>query len=338
MERVILQLAACQQESGCRVSILALRGGALEEEARERRVNFRVLSGGIPRRAIQTLQYFRTENPEIVHVHNPTSLHYAVLSKLVSRPAIVMTLHGDMHARIGTQLEWFLTDAIVAVSRAAKQAVRLPASAGSVTVIHNGIEPRSGVSISKEAARQGLANAEDFVGIIVARVDGHKGHRTLLHSFTLIRDAGLNVKLLIVGDGQDLESMQKLAAELRLSSEMVQFLGRRSDIDNLLAASDFFVLPSDTEGLPLSVLEAMSHGLPIIATHVGGLPELIDHGHHGLLVPPGNPHALFAAIHQLESDRELRRALGEATRSRARSEFSLIATVEQYQRLYESIS
>ena len=91
--------------------------------------------------------------------------------------------------------------------------------------------------------------------------------------------------VLVAGDGPERDALEQQAKALSLDDRAVRFLGARTDVDDLLCAADFFVLPSDTEGLPLSVLEAMSHGLPIVASRVGGIPELIDDNTHGLLVP-----------------------------------------------------
>src|SRR5690349_19749323 len=104
MERMLLQLSTAQQEAGHKVSVLALRAGALEQEAAERSIRAKVLAGGGGRlgRSLEALRFFWEENPDIVHVHNPTSLQYAVLSKFVSQPAIIVTIHGDQdtHARL----------------------------------------------------------------------------------------------------------------------------------------------------------------------------------------------------------------------------------------------
>jgi len=108
-------------------------------------------------------------------------------------------------------------------------------------------------------------------------------------------------------------------------------------VPQLLEAADFFVLPSDTEGLPLSVLEAMAHGLPIIASRVGGIPELIDDEKEGLLVEPGDADALSTAIQRLWRDRALCHRLGEAARLRAASHFSIAETTEKYEQLYNRV-
>lgn len=336
MERVVLQLAAAQQHAGHRVALIALRGGLLEKEAGERRLTAHVLSGGRLRRGFQTVESFLRWRPDIVHVHNPTSLHYAVLSKLVSRAAIVVTLHSDRntHARLGTTFEWRLASAVVAVSAAAAETHQLEESRIPFSVVHNGIALPD-VCGSRGSVRAELEWTDEVIGIIVARIDGRKGHRVLLDALDEVRQSEPHVRLLVAGDGQDRAALERLTDEKGLR-HMVRFLGNRSDVDALLDASDFFVLPSDREGLPLSVLEAMAHGLPIIASGVGGIPEVVEHRKEGLLVRPGDPSELAAAIRQLASSEHLRRSLGAAAKERARRQFSLTATVQNYQRIYEN--
>jgi len=336
MERVVLQLAAAQQQAGHRVALIAMRGGLLEREAEQRGVAAQVLSGGRFGRGLQTLKSFLKFQPDIVHVHNPTSLHYAVLSKFVSRAAIVVTLHSDRntHARLGTKFEWRLANAVVAVSAAAADTHQLQDSRIPFSVIHNGIALPDARG-SRAAVRAELGWTDNLIGIIVARIDGRKGHRILLDALEQLQHSQPHVRLLVVGDGKERASLEQLADEKGLRPKVVRFLGNRSDVDALLDASDFFVLPSDREGLPLSVLEAMAHGLAVIASGVGGIPEVVGHMKEGLLVPPGDPHALAAAIEQLASNEPLRENLGAAAKERARAQFSLAATVQNYQRIYE---
>jgi glycosyltransferase involved in cell wall biosynthesis len=338
MERMLLQLAAEQQEAGDRVSVLALRGGALEQEASARSLRVRVLHSGRLSRGMQAVGFFLRERPQIVHVHNPTSLHYAVLSKLVSRNRIIVTLHGDQdtHARLGSALEWRLTGSAVIVSHAAGKTLQLSKHAGKFVVVHNGIRPLQGHTHADGDARDELpVPAGALVGVMVARIDGRKGHTTLLHALARLRDCGANVCVWVVGDGSERQNAERLSSELGLTSDSVRFLGRRSDIDRLLAAADFFVLPSDIEGLPMSILEAMTHALPIVASNVGGVPELIDDGRHGLLVPAGDAASLAGAIKRLRDDPGLRRQLGEAARHRASTDFSMSEMKRKYDLLYD---
>jgi glycosyltransferase involved in cell wall biosynthesis len=140
--------------------------------------------------------------------------------------------------------------------------------------------------------------------------------------------------LLIAGDGAKRPEYEALTRELGLTDEWVRFLGFRSDAPDLLGAADLFLLPSLTEGLPLSVLEAMTHGLPVIATPVGGVPEVVLPGRTGVLVPVEDVEALAGAIATMIQDRATRARLGEAGRERARGEFSFSRMVARYDALY----
>src|SRR5204863_7471061 len=130
------------------------------------------------------------------------------------------------------------------------------------------------------------------------------------------------ITLLVAGDGDERERVERRARELALPADRVRFLGFRRDVPRLLAASDFFVLPSRTEGLPLCLLEAMAQGLPAIATPVGGVPEVIEEGITGLLTPVEDPAALAEAIRRLAAEPALRARMGAAAQRRAAEEFS----------------
>ena len=252
----------------------------------------------------------------------------------MSHAAVVVTIHGETQDRIGSAFEWSLVSAVGVVSHAAFLNLRVPCAREKLSVVHNGIAPVAYSRTKREAARGDLAVSGRFVGVIVARLSGLKGHATLLRSLNRLRAEGIDLTLLIAGDGAQRSELEREARDLSLDDRIVRFLGARSDVEHLLRAADFFVLPSDTEGLPLSVLEAMAHGLPIVASNVGGIPELIDDGKEGLLIPPADPVALAAAIRRLSDDPELGRKLGDAARARASGEFSLATTIRNYDQLY----
>src|SRR5436190_5219410 len=199
MERMLLQLSTAQQEAGHKVSVLALRAGALEQEAADRSIRAKVLSGGRGRlgQSLEALRYFREERPDVVHVHNPRSLQYAVLSKLVSRAVIVVTIHGDQdtHARLGSSFEWGLTSAAVIVSHAAGKTLQLPSRAGPLTVVHNGIGAAAANERQRADTRAELSAGDSCGGIMVARIDGRKGHATLLKSLRHLDARGSTLKL-----------------------------------------------------------------------------------------------------------------------------------------------
>lgn len=336
MEQVVLRLAMAQKAAGHCVGILAIRGGPLEQEIVRHGLQVTVLGSGRLMRGLRAVRYFHSVRPDVIHVHNPTSLHYAVLSRLVAHPALVLTVHGETHARRGTALEWRLVQAVAVVSHAALGTLRLPCNPRKFSVIHNGIAPENDSTEMREAARADLRVGDRVVGAIVARLSGRKGHATLLQSMAMLRDDGVAPLILVVGDGPERGQLEQQAKELRLDASRVRFLGARSDVERVLRAADFFVLPSDTEGLPLSVLEAMAHELPIVASRVGGIPEIIETNEQGLLVPPGDPAALAEAIRRVVEDPALRRSLAAAARTRVNTEFSIAKTVENYDRLYRT--
>src|SRR5205085_2214403 len=202
MEQVVLRLACAQKEAGHRVSVVALKGGPLERAFSAAGVPVEILRSGKAGRAMGALRSFRAKKLDVIHAHNPTSLHYAALSKLVSRAPLIVTIHGDQdtHARLGSALEWRLAAAVVVVSHAAMRRLRLPCAAEKLSVVHNGVPSTGPAGMGREALRRDLGAGEAFLGTMVARIDGNKGHGTLLHGICLLRNAGMKVMVLVVGD------------------------------------------------------------------------------------------------------------------------------------------
>jgi len=337
MEHFVLRLAEAQRRRGHDARVVALQGGPLEEHAArmnvpttvlgEKRAALRAVKGAI------ALGRFR---PQIIHAHNPTSLHYAVIGKLVSQGRLLITDHAQTRGivRVPRAFEWLLTDAVVAVSRDTARKSGAAPFIGEILVFHNGIDITA-PKRSRAEVRAELGLAEDtVVGLNVAGFVPVKAHDVLVRAAARLRDAGGRATMLLAGDGPERAAMEKLAASLELGPEFVRFLGFRSDVTDLLGAVDFFVLASRDEGLPLSVLEAMAQKLPVIATPVGGNPELVSEGEHGLLVPVNDEGALAEAIRRLADDAALRRRLGEAGRRRVEEEFSFEGMTQKYEDLY----
>lgn len=336
MEHFVLRLAAEQRRLGHAASVLALNGGPLAEHAQRSGVPVRVLSGrSALARVLETMAHLGALRPRVVHPHNPSSLHYAVLGKGITGAKLVLTYHGRglREARIPGPGEWRRTDAVVSVSAGAVEQLPEAVPSRRVTVIRNGVVPTP-PSRPRAALRRELGLDDGLVGIMVARLDGLKGHDTLVRALARVRDLGRRVTLLVAGDGAERPRIETLARELALGPGWVRFLGFRTDVADLLAASDFFLLPSVTEGLPLSLLEAMSQGLPALATPVGGIPEVIRDGEHGFLVPVHGDAELAAAMLRLLDDPALLRTLGARARRRAQEEFSFERMTREYLELY----
>jgi glycosyltransferase involved in cell wall biosynthesis len=174
------------------------------------------------------------------------------------------------------------------------------------------------------------------IAISVARLSAEKDFPTLLRSIALAIREVPDLQLKLVGDGSERTTLERLTRELGITS-CVEFLGERNDVPHLLAQAGFFVSSSLTEGISLTLLEAMAVGLPVVATAVGGNPEIVEQGVTGHLVAPSDPEALASAIVRICRDEERWPALALAARNRVAEHFEVRRMVSEYERLYREL-
>lgn len=204
-----------------------------------------------------------------------------------------------------------------------------------IKVIYNGIDTdRFSEAISNQNANLSSIRRDSVLVAVVANMYSPlKGHSCLIAAAKdLCRDFP-QVRFVLIGDGVERLKLEQSVEEMALQKQVL-FLGSREDVPELLASCDLFVLPSESEGLPNAVLEAMAAGLPVIATSVGGVPEVIEHEVTGLLVPAGEPAALSKAILRLLRDEGLRHRLGRAGRERVARDFSFDRVITVLKSLY----
>jgi glycosyltransferase involved in cell wall biosynthesis len=163
-----------------------------------------------------------------------------------------------------------------------------------------------------------------------------KGYDVLLRALALLAKEGVRSELLLAGEGPQRGELETLAAELGLT-ESVRFLGHVADVPSLFASAHVVVHPSYSEALSNSILEAMGEGIPVIATRVGGSPEMVEDGNTGLLVPPGCPTSIMQALQKLLADSDLRTRLGSAGLTFVRKNCSIDKNVRQYEDIYLSL-
>jgi glycosyltransferase involved in cell wall biosynthesis len=211
-----------------------------------------------------------------------------------------------------------------------------------VRVIHNGAHPHEPVR-GRAAVREELGlSAEDEVVVIAAMLRPEKAHDVAIEALARLADQRPHLRLLVVGGGPTDDpagtrpQLERQAERLGVAAR-VRFAGRRGDVSDVVAACDVALLPSAGENLPLAVLEYMEAGTPVVATTVGGVPELIDDGVHGLLVPPGDPVAMAEAIDRTLRDRDAAAARARAARERRRTEFSWDRIAAQTRALYAEL-
>ena len=204
-----------------------------------------------------------------------------------------------------------------------------------IVLIPSAVDPqRVQPRLAATAVRAGLgAKAEDAVLLSIAALVRRKGIDVLLEALAALARRGLRPRLWVAGDGPERAALAAQSERLGVAGQ-VDWLGRRDDVGDLLAAADVFVLPSRAEGLGVAALEAMAAGRPVVASAVGGLAESVIDGRTGLLVPPGDAVALGAALERLLHEPALRAALGAAGPTRVGEGFLAEQMVEAYERLY----
>ncbi|HEY4040799.1 MAG TPA: glycosyltransferase family 4 protein [Rhodopila sp.] len=283
-------------------------------------------------RAFQSLvAILRAEKPDLVHAHMPISGFLARLAaRIAGVPKVAYTCHGFLfnHASsslprraLSLAMEWIaarVTDVFLTVSEAEARDARRLRIAPNAEPVLNGRDPA--VFHPDPAARARIRHelgvpGDQVVIIAVSRLVWHKGYPELAAAMRTVPE----VELWVVGERLDSDRGADMAALLRSSGlgDRLRMLGYRTDIPAVLAGADIFALPSRFEGLPMSVIEAMLTGLPVVATTVRGPAEQVVDGETGLLVAPGDVTALCAALGKLVDDPGLRTRLGIAGRQRA---------------------
>jgi L-malate glycosyltransferase len=290
------------------------------------------------------------EHVDLIHAHQYTPFFYArAPGVLRRRPPVLFNEHGRFHPDRPSRKRMAFnrlalrgTDRVVSVGGAVRQALveNEGISAQRIEVVYNGVELGAGnhSQTIRAAMRSKLGLADDdFVVIQVARLDPIKDHSTALRAMEQVAQTHRQARLLIVGDGPQREQIQQELANHKGLAGVVQLLGQRSDIAELLAASDLFLLTSLSEGIPVTFIEAMGASLPIVSTDVGGVAEVVNHGATGLLTPAADEAALAEAIRRMIDNPAECQAMGVEGRRRAEARFSERQMHEAYSRLYEEM-
>ena len=294
-------------------------------------------------------QWWRQQRVELVHAHQYTPFFYAAAARAWRAwPPILFTEHGRFFPDYPRRKRMLFNrvmlrrgDRVVAVGQAVRSALvrneGIPQR--RIEVIYNGIDVAAFASRPADAAEVrcelGL-DGGDVVVIQVARLDYLKDHPTALRAIHQASSQCDRVRLLVVGDGPERPRIETEIARLGIANH-VRMLGLRQDVLRLLWASDIFLLSSISEGIPVTIIEAMAAGLPVVATTVGGVPELVLDGQTGLLAPAGDYQRLGDSIVRLAQAPQLRAEMGSAGRRRACEMFSQEKMHGAYLSCYEEM-
>ncbi len=282
---------------------------------------------------------------QILHCHQYSPFVYGAFARLLRpRLRVLFTEHGRLSdtppsrkRRLVNPVLAHAAHRIFSVSHDLRRHMiseGLPAA--RIEVIPNGIDPASPSVAAREGLRRELgADPATVVLITVARLDPVKDLSTLLSAVSHAKRDSVDVMLVVVGDGPERAPLESAVAALGLTTNVV-FLGHREDARRWLNAADLYVSSSVSEGISLTILEGMSAGLPVIATSVGGTPEIVD-ASCGILVTARDGAALGAAIAALARDPGRRERLGATARARVLESFTLDRMVDSYRRIYQEV-
>lgn len=285
--------------------------------------------------------------PEVIHNHMYRAELVGTRAAIAlgevgrSRPYVVSTVHSsrvrsDEDRTVLRRLTPRM-DRLIAVSRSIVEKLRHEGrDTAPITLIHNGVDlerydHQDPCCTLRE--EYGLSEDAPIVGV-VARLEAEKGHPTLLDAWPAVLRAVPRARLLVVGEGSRREALEEQAQTLGIAHAVV-FTGRRDDVPAVTAALDVAVLPSYREAQGLTILEAMALSRPVVASNVGGIPEMVEDGVTGLLVPPHDPAALAAAIVRLLTDHPLADMLGRAGHDLVHERFCIELMVEAVEAIYD---
>jgi glycosyltransferase involved in cell wall biosynthesis len=286
---------------------------------------------------------------DLIHSHGyRADVIGVLLSKAMGLP-LISTCHGfisnDHHLTIYNRLDRFMlrfARKIIAVSNGIRnQLIRSGIEGTRVLTIQNAVNvsfSSETITINRQARRQACNLAEkDFVVGYVGRLSEEKGVGYLLEAISMLKESEVPVKLLVIGDGPQKKTLEDFVKGKSIE-HVVFFAGFQNEIETWLPAMDVFVLPSLTEGTPMSLLEAMALGIPVVASSVGGVPQVVDSEENGILVSPGKPQDIEQAIQRLFKNEDLRKRFSEEAQKKIKEKYNVEGWIYKIENEYrESI-
>ncbi len=312
-------LARAQRQAGERVEFITFAGKRFGEQVRNEKFSVtevRVRCKLDPISIFQMRSVIRAKRIDVVHTHLSTSSVNGTVAARLARVPCVSTVHG-----LSSKRSFMAANHLIAVSGSVKtHLMDQGVPKDRITVVYNGVHTPD--IPNREAARQRLGLPLDvpIVGT-VSRVTPLKGITDAVRAVARLKESFPNIRYLVVGDGDELESVRLLAGQLGVFDN-VDFFGYQKDVEPYLSAMDLFLFPSLKEAMGIALVEAMACGLPIVATNVGGIPEVVP-PEVGWLVGPHQPDALALAASSLLGNHSLRLDMGESARRRASRVFGI---------------
>lgn len=291
---------------------------------------------------VKIMRIALTEKADIILANLGKEYWPAAVAARLLRKKIILVRH--QRDRIRKTTRWLMNynvDAVIAVSNAVRDVLLSSGISGEkIRVVHNAIplDRFDASRIDRGSVRREMGIAEDDMVIgTVGKLHSGKGVYALLNAAGRIYHDFQSLKLLFVGDGPEKEGMIRQAGALGIRDRVVM-AGLRQDVERMYSAMDIFALPSDNEGMPTVLIEAMAMNIPVIATPVGGVTEIIDNEENGLLVPPGDEKLLADSIMRFLADREFASRLAAKGRQTVESEFSDRALAQRFENIFLALA
>jgi glycosyltransferase involved in cell wall biosynthesis len=337
-EILVLQLCRVQRSNGHDVSVCTYSSvGPLLEVFRAEGFSVHVIGEGpVARTAMRFFRVFRNLQPDVVHCHNPApTLQAAMAARLAGVVSIISTRHSlvappyDTRAEITYNLVSLFCDWVVAICDATRENLcNTPlAQRNRITRIYNGVDKLEPCPPEDRPEKHG------FTLLFVGRVVEIKDLPTMIKAVALAVPRVPGLQLWIVGDGEMRETLEALPNQLGISKN-VTFWGERLDIAHFFSAADVYTMSSVSEGLPMSLLQAMSLGVPSLVTNVGGMAEVVRNAHCGLYIPVGDSAAMADAIVELASNSDRRAVFASNAKTAYGEHFTLEQMDAAYMDLY----
>jgi len=352
-ESVIVNLASSFNNDFFQAYGLFIKEGWIADQFRERQFPVKVYKNkyffDIPL-IVNLVLYIKKKKIDIIHAHEFTMGFYSTLASQLTGIPCVTTFHGKSEGSLKKKARYLAFKYILKKAATVSVSYNLKEWIGSnyalpkpLNAIHNGIDISAftgniGIKRDKAAICRKIGLPDDSVLVAnVARLFAVKGVEVLVEAAELVLKDASNVHFLIAGNGPERENLIKLA-ESKGIAEKVHFLGECDIVPQILSASDIFVLSSHSEGLSISILEAMASRLPVVATDVGDNRHLVIDGENGFIVQPNKPLLLAKKIQHLILNADLRMSFGKQSRAIVKEKFDNHIMIDQYKKLYKNLT
>ncbi|MFX0124502.1 MAG: glycosyltransferase [Candidatus Hodarchaeota archaeon] len=349
-ENLLINLACGLRKDTFNSIVFLLQHGPLYQELRDRGIETYVINSSLGDFwfFLNLLLIVRKRKINLIHSHEFLMNVYGTFAGKIMKIPVVTTVHGKnyYHEKLRRVLAYKYVSKntkMVAVCNDLKEFLirEVGIDENKIRIIYNGINLEKFSDKINQSEKKQLrtnlgVNQNDFLIGSVANLRPVKGHIFLIQAATELIKRHRSARILLVGRGPCEDELRKEAERLNVLNNLL-FLGYRKNIDKILQVLDVFVLPSTSEGLPLSLLEAMAAGVPVIASHVGGVPEIIIDNINGYLIPPANPSTIAKKILFLLESNETKTRFSKSGLETIKTRFSSTKMINTYQELYLSL-